>query len=89
MSGPHITLAYEPFSMTLKDGNGLVLKEQFIDKSGKTRMLYASWVSKKFQNNVKRNVKRTSLFYNYNRTNSSLRLPIKQNKNKMKIYVDH
>ncbi len=71
MSGPHITFTYEPFSMTLKDGNGLVLKEQFIDKSGKTRMLYASWVSKKFQNNVKRNVKRTSLFYNYNRTNSS------------------
>ncbi len=24
--------------MTLKDGNGLVLKEQFIDKSGTTRM---------------------------------------------------
>ncbi len=32
MSGPHITFTYEPFSMTLKDGNGLVLKEQFIDK---------------------------------------------------------
>ncbi len=28
MSGPHITFTYEPFSMTLKDGNGLVLKEQ-------------------------------------------------------------
>ncbi len=26
MSGPHITFTYEPFSMTLKDGNGLVLK---------------------------------------------------------------
>ncbi len=37
---------------------------------------------KKFQNNVKRNVKRTSLFYNYNRTIHPLRLPIKQNKNK-------
>ncbi len=71
MSGPHITFTYEPFSMTLKDGNGLVLKEQFIDKSGKNKNVICILGFKKFQNNVKRNVKRTSLFYNYNRTNSS------------------
>lgn len=29
---------------TLNDRNGLTIKEQFVDESGKTRMLYASWV---------------------------------------------
>ncbi len=53
MSGPHITFTYEPFSMTLKDGNGLVLKEPFIDKVEKQECIYASWVSKSSKTTLK------------------------------------
>ncbi len=53
MSGPHITFTYEPFSMTLKDGNGLVLKEQFIDKSGKQECYMHLGFSKSSKTTVK------------------------------------
>ncbi len=90
MSGPHITFTYEPFSMPLKDGNGLVLKEQFIDKSGKNKNVICILGFKKFQNNVKRNVKRTSLFTIITRTNAILYVcQLNKIKIKMKIYVDH
>ncbi len=82
MSGPHITFTYEPFSMTLKDGNGLVLKEQFIDKSGKTRMLYASWVSKSSKTTLKEMLNEPAYFTIITEPIHPLRLPIKQNKNK-------
>ncbi len=72
--------------MTLKDGKGLVLKEQFIDKSGKKQeCVYASWVSKSSQTTLKEMLNEPAYFYNYNRTIHPLRLPIKQNKIKMKF----
>lgn len=81
MSGPDIPFSYEPIN-TLKDGNGLILKEQFIDKSGKTRMLYASWVPKSSKTTLKEMLNEPAYFTIVTEPIHPLRLPIKQNKNR-------
>ncbi len=52
-------------------------------------MLYASWVSKSSKTTLKEMLNEPAYFTIITEPIHPLRLPIKQNKIKMKIYVDH
>ncbi len=80
----------KPFSMTLKGWKWiLVLKEQFIDKSGKTRMLYASWVSKSSKTTLKEMLNEPAYFTIITEPIHPYVCQLNKIKIKMKIYVDH
>ncbi len=54
------------------------IKRTIIDKSGKTRMLYASWVSKSSKTTLKEMLNEPAYFTIITEPIHPLRLPIKQ-----------